>query len=318
MKAAVINQYGGRENLTVVDTAVPAIQADEVLVENIATSINPIDYKAREGLLQRMFQWEFPVVLGWDVAGKIVAVGDAVTDFKVGDAVFARPDIDPIGRNGSYAEYTAVKADKLALKPENVSFAEATAVPLAGLTALQMLQQLQVSAGKKVLIQAGAGGVGIYAIQLAKKMGAYVATTASQANHDFVVGLGADEVIDYHTTNIQDVLADYDAVFDMVGDVDNGLAILKPGGHFVTISATLTSEQKATPDKTVREGWLQPNGQDLAVLGADMASGDLKIVVDSVYPLTTEGIQAAHGRSETHHARGKIVVQIKPEENGGE
>ena len=202
MKAAVINQYGGRENLTVVDTAVPAIQADEVLVENIATSINPIDYKAREGLLQRMFQWAFPVVLGWDVAGKIVAVGDAVTDFKVGDAVFARPDIDPIGRNGSYAEYTAVKADKLALKPENVSFAEAAAVPLAGLTALQMLQQLQVSAGKKVLIQAGAGGVGIYAIQLAKKMGAYVATTASQANHDFVVGLGADEVIDYHTTNI--------------------------------------------------------------------------------------------------------------------
>lgn len=211
-----------------------------------------------------------------------------------------------------------MKADKLALKPENVSFAEAAAVPLAGLTALQMLQQLQVSAGKKVLIQAGAGGVGIYAIQLAKKMGAYVATTASQANHDFVVGLGADEVIDYHTTNIQDVLADYDAVFDMVGDVDNGLAILKPGGHFVTISATLTPEQKATPDKTVREGWLQPNGQDFAVLGADMASGNLKIVVDSVYPLTTEGIQAAHERSETHHARGKIVVQIKPEENGGE
>ena len=289
MKAAVINQYGDRNELTVVDTAVPAIQADEVLVENIATSINPIDYKAREGLLQRMFQWQFPVVLGWDVAGKIVAVGDNVTGFKVGDAVFARPDIDPIGRNGSYAEYTAVKADKLALKPVNVSFAEAAAVTLAGLTALQMLQQLQVSA-----------------------------TTASQANHDFVVGLGADEVIDYHTTNIQDVLSDYDAVFDMVGDVDNGLAILKPGGHFVTISAALTDAQKATADKTVREGWLQPNGKDLAVLAADIAAGDLKIVVDSVYPLTTVGIRSAHERSETHHARGKIVVQIKPEENGGE
>ncbi|WP_278848511.1 zinc-binding dehydrogenase, partial [Leuconostoc lactis] len=164
----------------------------------------------------------------------------------------------------------------------------------------------------------GAGGVGIYAIQLAKKMGAYVATTASQANHDFVVGLGADEVIDYHTTNIQDVLSDYDAVFDMVGDVDNGLAILKPGGHFVTISAALTDAQKATADKTVREGWLQPNGKDLAVLAADIAAGDLKIVVDSVYPLTMVGIRSAHERSETHHARGKIVVQIKPEENGGE
>lgn len=149
MKAAVIHQYGDSSQLEVSDIAVPAIKADEVLVENMATSINPIDYKARQGLLQGMFQWQFPVVLGWDIAGRIIAVGDDVHDFHVGDAIFARPDIDPIGKNGTYAEYTAVKADKLARKPDNISFEAAAAVPLAGLTALQMLRQLQVKAGQK-------------------------------------------------------------------------------------------------------------------------------------------------------------------------
>ncbi|CAM3082560.1 Bifunctional protein: zinc-containing alcohol dehydrogenase; quinone oxidoreductase (NADPH:quinone reductase); Similar to arginate lyase [Leuconostoc gelidum subsp. gasicomitatum] len=318
MKAAVIHQYGDSSQLEVSDIAVPAIKADEVLVENMATSINPIDYKARQGLLQGMFQWQFPVVLGWDIAGRIIAVGDDVHDFHVGDAIFARPDIDPIGKNGTYAEYTAVKADKLARKPDNISFEAAAAVPLAGLTALQMLRQLQVKAGQKVLIQAGAGGVGIYAIQLAKNLGAYVATTASHSNRDFVTSLGADRVIDYHQETIAEVLSDYDAVFDMVGDIDNGIAILKPGGHFVTISATLTEAQKQTANKTVSEGWLETNGQDLAILADAITDGTLEIVVDSVYPLTTDGIRAAHERSETHHARGKIVVKVKVTELEGE
>lgn len=213
--------------------------------------------------------------------------------------------------NGSYAEYTAVKADKLALKPNNISFVEAAAVPLAGLTALQMLRKLQLSSNQKILIQAGAGGVGIYAIQLAKMIGAYVVTTASQNNHEFVKSLGADSVIDYHKNNIQDVLSDFDAVLDTVGDVDNGIAILKSSGHLVTISNALTDQQKNTSDKTVTEGWLNPNGQDLAILASYIAKGELQIVVDSLYPLTTEGIQSAHERSETHHARGKVVVQIK-------
>ncbi|CCF26211.1 NADPH:quinone reductase [Leuconostoc citreum LBAE C11] len=313
MKAAIINAYGGSEQLVVVEQAIPHIQQDEVLVENVATSINPIDYKARQGLMQGMFQWQFPVTLGWDIAGRIVAVGQDVTNFKVGDAVFARPDIDPTGRNGSYAEYTVVKADKLAFKPENITFNQAAAVPLAALTALQMLEKLQVKAGHKVLIQAGAGGVGIYAIQLAKLMGAYVATTASQANHDFVASLGADQVIDYHAYQIQDVLSDYDAVFDMVGDIDNGIHILKDGGHLVTISAQLTAQQQQTPNKTITTGWLDTNGKDLTTLADYITKNQLQIVVDSIYPLTTEGMRAAHQRSETHHARGKIVVEIKKE-----
>ncbi|WP_223318253.1 zinc-binding dehydrogenase, partial [Leuconostoc mesenteroides] len=134
---------------------------------------------------------------------------------------------------------------------------------------------------------------------------------ALQNNHEFVKSLGADSVIDYHKNNIQDVLSDFDTVLDTVGDVDNGIAILKSSGHLVTISNALTDQQKNTSDKTVTEGWLNPNGQDLAILASYIAKGELQIVVDSLYPLTTEGIQSAHERSETHHARGKVVVQIK-------
>lgn len=310
MKAAQINAYGDASQLFVGDLPKPTLAADEVMIENHATSINPIDWKAREGMMQGMFAWQFPVVLGWDVAGVITEVGTDVTDFKVGDEVFARPDIYLDGTRGSYAEYVAVKADKIAYKPANVTFEQAASVPLAGMTALQMLRELQVGPGKKVLIQAGAGGVGIFAIQLAKIMGAYVATTASAKNTDFVTALGADEVIDYHTTKIEAVLHDYDAVFDMVDAVDEGIAILKPNGRLVTISAQLTEAQKAV-SQTVTSSWLQPNGADLAYLGRLIAKDELQLVIDSEFPLTTAGIQAAHERSESHHARGKIVIKIK-------
>ncbi|QDJ58865.1 NADP-dependent oxidoreductase [Weissella hellenica] len=311
MKAAIIKEYGDATQFEVTEIDKPVLKKDEVLVKNVASSINPIDYKARQGLLQSMFHWQFPVVLGWDVAGEIVAVGDKVTEFKIGDKVFARPDIDPIGRNGSYAEYTAVKDDKLALKPENISFEEAAAVPLAGLTALQMLRQLNLEAGQKILIQGGAGGVGIFAIQLAKIFGAFVATTASENNTEFVKSLGADLVIDYHKNSITEVLSDYDAVLDTVNDIANGISILKTGGSFVTISGTLTEDQKERSDKHIMTGWLQPNGEDLNFLGTQIKNNNLKAVIDSIYPLTTQGIQSAQKRSETHHARGKVIVKIK-------
>ena len=311
MKAAIIKKYGDIDQFEVTDIDKPVLKKDEVLVQNVATSINPIDYKARQGLLQSMFDWQFPVVLGWDVAGKIVALGDQVTGFKIGDEVFARPDIDPVGRNGSYAEYTAVKEDKLALKPGNISFEEAAAVPLAGLTALQMLRQLNLAAGQKILIQGGAGGVGIFAIQLAKMFGAVVATTASENNTEFVKSLGADIVIDYHKNTITEVLSDYDAVLDTVNDIEGGISILKTGGSFVTIAGTLTKEQKEMSDKHIMTGWLQPSGEDLSFLAKEIENNNLKIVIDSSYPLTIAGIKSAQKRSETHHARGKVIVKIK-------
>ncbi|TBX42453.1 NADP-dependent oxidoreductase [Lactiplantibacillus paraplantarum] len=313
MQAVVINQYGGPEELQMTTIDQPTIAADEVLVAVKATSINPIDWKARQGLLKGMFDWQMPVVLGWDVAGIIVAAGPAVTKFKLGDAVFARPDIYEDGRRGTYAEYAAVKEDKLALKPTELSFEQAAALPLAGLTAYQVIHnQLKIQAGEKVLIQAGAGGVGLNAIQIAKYLGAEVATTASPNHHDLLKKLGADQVIDYHTTAIQDVLHDYDAVFDTIDAIDDGLAVLKPTGRLVTIDGQPTDAQKAQ-GPTVTSWWLQPNGQELAILGELAVQGQLQIVIDQVFPFSTAGLQAAHRYSENSHSAGKLIINVGTE-----
>ena len=196
-RAVVINEYGGKEKLAEAKVSLPELGADQVLVKVAATSINPIDWKLREGYLKQMFPWSFPIILGWDVAGEIVEVGQKVKDYHVGDRIFARPETT---RFGTYADYTIVDSNLLAPVPESIAFTEAAAVPLAGLTALQALfDHGSLKAGEKVLIHAGAGGVGTYAIQLAKNAGAYVITTASPRNHELVKKLGADEVIDYHT-----------------------------------------------------------------------------------------------------------------------
>lgn len=270
------------------------------------------DYKARQGTLKSTFKWPFPVVLGWDIAGIVVEIGDDATDFTVGDRVFAaRPDMDDAGTFGAYATLMAVKADKVAFMPETMSFAEAAALPLAGETALQMLNELHVTTGSKVLIQTGAGGV--VAIQLAKALGATVATTAGPENAAFVRHLGADIVIDYHQKAITDVISQYDAVLDSVDDIDAGLAVLAHGGRIVTVSAKPTPEQLAVAtdnDQTLLAGWFQPNGQDLAKLATHYQNEALKIVIDSKLTFTTDGVRAAHERIESHHARGKVVIEM--------
>ncbi|KRN26762.1 NADP-dependent oxidoreductase [Liquorilactobacillus mali] len=311
MKAIAIKEYGDIDNLQEIELKIPEIAEDEVLVENYATSINPIDWKARLGYLKGMYPWEFPVVLGWDTAGIITQVGAKVANFKIGDKVFARPDIYNDGKKGTYAQYVAVKEDKLALKPDEITFEEAAAVPLAGLTSLQVIvDRLKVKKGDKVLIQGGAGGVGLFAIQIAKHLGAYVATTASKKNHEFLKSLGADEVIDYHETKIDTVLNNYDAVFDTVNAIDDGLAILKENGRLVTIAGNPSEEQKAS-SKEVSSWWLQPNGKQLEELGNLIVAGEVKVIIDSVYPLTAEGVRAAHKKSQEGHARGKIVIKVK-------
>lgn len=307
MKAIVIDRYGDAQELHEATLPVPTISSDEVLVQMKATSVNPIDWRARTGMMGS-YGWTFPVVLGWDVAGLITEVGSAVKDYKVGDAVFARPDTSSDGTRGAYAEYVAVKEDKLARKPDNISFEEAAAIPLAGTTAYQVIvEQLKVQSGEKVLVQGGAGGVGMYAIQIAKSIGAYVATTASAESRDLLLSLGVDEVIDYHQTKITDVLHDYDAVFDTIDAIDDGLAILKSSGRLVTIVGRPTREQQSG-HPSAKHWWLHPNGRDLAAVGELVSSGAVKVVIDSEYPLTTEGLRAAHERSESHHAHGKIVI----------
>lgn len=234
-KAVVINQYGGKEQLTDATVTLPELSAHQVLVKVKATSVNPIDWKLREGYLQQMMPWEFPIILGWDVAGIIEEVGSQVSDWKVGDWVAARPDTT---RFGTYAEHTIVDDHLLAKLPEEVSFKDAGALPLAGLTAYQALfTHGKLQAGQKVLIHAGAGGVGTYAIQLAKEAGAYVITTASPKNHQLLKELGADEVIDYHTTDFETTLSEIDLVLDtMAGEVQRkSITVLKPEGRLISI-----------------------------------------------------------------------------------
>lgn len=308
MKAVVIDNYGSADELHEAEIVVPKIAEDEVLVEVKATSVNPIDVKIRQGLRKANFDWQFPVVLGWDLSGIIVQIGSKVADFQVGDAVFARPDTYQDARRGTYAEYAAVKEDKLVLKPENISFEKAAAIPLAGLTAWQVVvDRLKIKAGEKLLVQAGAGGVGMFAIQIAKYLGAYVTTTTSNKNRQLLLDLGADEVIDYHKNKITDLLSDYDAVFDTINAIDEGLAILKTSGRLVTIAGNPSEAQKQGHPSA--EFWrLQANGKQLAQLGALVSQDRIKVIIDSTFDLTTEGLRAAHRLSESHHARGKIVI----------
>ncbi|WP_038025628.1 NADP-dependent oxidoreductase, partial [Tetragenococcus muriaticus] len=211
-RAVVINQYGGKDQLKESTVSLPKLEENQVLVSVQATSINPIDWKLREGYLQQKYPWDFPIVLGWDVAGVIVDVGQEVTNWQVGDKVFARPQTT---RFGTYADYTIVNENLLVSIPDNTSYKEAAAVPLAGLTAYQVLfDHGELEAGQKVLIHAGSGGVGTFAIQLAKLQGAYVYTTASKKNHELLQSLGADETIDYHTTDFTEVVSQADLVLD--------------------------------------------------------------------------------------------------------
>lgn len=307
-RAVVINEYGGKEKLAEAKVSLPELGADQVLVKVAATSINPIDWKLREGYLKQMFPWSFPIILGWDVAGEIVEVGQKVKDYHVGDRIFARPETT---RFGTYADYTIVDTNLLAPLPESIAFTEAAAVPLAGLTALQALfDHGSLKAGEKVLIHAGAGGVGTYAIQLAKNVGAYVITTASPRNHELVKKLGADEVIDYHTTDFEEVLTDIDLVFDtMGGEIQKkSFSVLKEHGRLISVLSIEDETLAATKQIEAKAIWLRTNGEQLSELAKLMADGKLVSVIGETFPLTRQGVYDAHALSETHHAVGKIVL----------
>ena len=311
MKAIVIDQYGGREQLKEREVEMPSISDDQVLLETYATSINPIDWKLREGYLKEMFPFEFPIILGWDASGIVVETGKNVSRFKKGDRVFARPATT---KNGTYSEYTAVDENLLAKIPEKMSFEEAAAIPLAGLTAWQCIVDIgKVNKGDKVLIHAGAGGVGIYAIQIAKSFGAFVATTASGKNEEFLKALGADQIINYEEENFNEVISDFDFVLDsMGGDIQSkSYQVLKKNGRLVSIVAPPSEEEAQEFGVAASFHWLNENGEQLEKLADLFKSGELNPMVGEIFEFTEKGLQDAHALSETHHARGKIVIKVK-------
>lgn len=235
MRAMVIDRYG-KVPMHLAEMPTPEIGEYEVLAEIHAASINPIDFKIRDGKVKLLVKYKMPLILGNDFSGVVAKVGAKVTRFKAGDEIYARPRKSKIG---TFAEYIAIHEDDIALKPKNLNFEEAASIPLVGLTSYQALTDiLQLKKGQRILIQAGAGGVGTFAIQLAKLMGATVATTASEAGANLVKSLGADEIINYKTEKFEEILKNYDAVFDTLGGeiLEKSFGIIKDGGKLVSVS----------------------------------------------------------------------------------
>ncbi len=308
MKAVVIRSYGGREVLDVEEVPVPGIADDEVLIRVHAAGVNPVDWKVRAGYLKEMLPYEFPLTLGWDVSGTVAEAGSNVTGFSAGDEVYALADIS---RNGSYAEYIVVKADGVSLKPDSLDHVHAASVPLAALTAWQALfDTAGLSRGQKILIHAAAGGVGSFAVQLAKWKGAHVLGTASARNREFLLGIGADEVIDYTTAPFEDAAVDVDVVLDaMGGDTrERSWKTLKSGGILVSIVGPPDEEKAAELGVRCAGVFVKPDARQLSEIAELIDKGQVKPVVTEVLPMAE--VARAHEMSETEHVRGKIVLQV--------
>jgi NADPH:quinone reductase-like Zn-dependent oxidoreductase len=311
MKAIVIEKYGSKEELIEKEVPKPVPKEGEVQIEMHAASVNPIDWKLRAGYLQEMLPFSFPIILGWDAAGVVSEIGPGVSTVSVGDRVFVRPETTA---EGTYAEYIVTHEHLLAKIPDNISFEEAAAVPLAGLTAYQCLVDFaQLRAGDKVLIHAGSGGVGSLGIQIAKSLGYFVATTGSSKNEEFLESLGADIVIKYDQQDFQQELKDYDLVVDtMGGEIQaKSFQVLKKGGTLVSIVQPPDEKKAEEMGINAKFHLLIPNGKQLSELADLMAAGKLKPVVGSIFELSEQGLRDAHALSETHHAKGKIVIRIK-------
>ncbi|HTD13308.1 MAG TPA: NADP-dependent oxidoreductase [Steroidobacteraceae bacterium] len=333
MKAVVIDRFGSNEVVRAGEMPDPALRDEDVLVEIHAASVNPLDLKIREGKLKLILPYRLPLILGNDLAGVVLRVGPGVRRFKPGDEVYARPDKDRIG---AFAELIAIREASVAIKPKRLTMEEAASIPLVGLTAWQALvERAQLKAGQKVLIHAGSGGVGTIAVQLAKRLGAIVATTTSTANLDWVKGLGADIVIDYRNDDFEATLRDYDVVLDTLGGevLEKSLRVLKPGGKLVsiagppdpdfareigaswvlTLAMRLLSRRIRSSAKRLGVNYsflfMRSSGDQLREIGSLIDAGLIRPVVDRVFPL--ESTKEALAYVEKGRAKGKVVVRVQ-------
>lgn len=333
MKALTFQRYGKSPGIGFADVARPALQPDELLVEVHAVGLNPIDNMIPTGTFKPILRFRLPATLGSDVAGVVVDVGSRVTRFKRGDAVFA--SVFDLGR-GTLAEFVAVPEHAAAPKPANLDFVQAASIPMVGLTSWQALKERAgVRAGQKVFIPAGSGGIGSFALQLAKHLGATVGTTTSTANVELVKGLGADAVVDYTKQAFEDVLRDYDVVLGTLrGDMlEKAVGILRPGGRIVSLVGPLDAAfararrlnvvlafvfglmswkiRRRAAGRRVDYSFLfmRPDGAQLAAIGELLAARRLRPVIDRVFPF--DEARAALDYLAWGHAKGKVVVQLR-------
>jgi NADPH:quinone reductase-like Zn-dependent oxidoreductase len=332
VKAFVVDKYKKKGALRLANLPEPELQDNDLLVRIQATAVNLLDSKVRDGEFKLILPYRPPFILGHDVAGTVVKIGPGVRRFKVGDEVYARPRDHRIG---TFAEFIAIDQSDVALKPNNLSMTEAASIPLVGLTAWQALVEVgKVKPGQKVFIQAGSGGVGTFAIQLAKHLGATVATTTSAGNAELARSLGADVVIDYKTQDFEKVLSGYDLVLNSQDPktLEKSLGVLKPGGQLISISGppdpafagelglnlflklVLRLLSRGVRKKAKRLGirysflFMRAEGQQLGQITALIESGAIRPVVDKVFPFEKTGDALAY--VETGRAKGKVVITV--------
>ena len=333
MKAFLLDKYAQKAPLRLADVPMPELREDEVLIQIHATAVNVLDAKIRDGEFKPLLPYKMPLVLGHDLAGTVIRVGSKAKSFRVGDEVYSRPDDFRIG---TFAEFIAVKESSVAPKPKSLSMEQAASLPLVALTAWQALVEIaKLRAGQKVFIQAGSGGVGTIAIQLAKHIGAYVATTTSAANADWVKALGADLVIDYKTQDFASVLRDYDVVLNSqdAKTLEKSLTILRPGGKLISISGPPTpafaakaklpwylkpvmwglsrSTFKKAQKRKVSYDFLfmRADGGQLREISALIDAGHIRPVVDRTYPF--EQTNEALAYVDSGRAKGKVVIKVQ-------
>lgn len=333
MKAYTINRYSKEDKLQLTEVSQPIAKETEVLIQINSASINQLDAKLKSGEFKLLLPYKFPLILGHDVAGTIISVGPKVSRFKVGDEVFARPADFKIG---SFAEFIAVNENDVALKPKNISMEEAASIPLVGLTVWQaFVERANLKKGQKVFIQAGSGGVGTVAIQLAKHLGATVATTTSANNFDLVKSLGADIVIDYKTQDFETILKDYDLVLNSQDEktLEKLMRILKAGGRAISISGpadtafareiglswfmktAISFLSRKVRKQAKKLGidysflFMQANGNQLSQIGKLIEADVIRPVVDKVFPF--EEINEAMAYVSSGRAKGKVILKVR-------
>jgi NADPH:quinone reductase-like Zn-dependent oxidoreductase len=311
MKAVVLREYGGPEVLKLEDVPRPEPKDDEVLVRVIAAAVNPVDAYARQGMLSKRGLDKRPAIIGYDIAGVVEKTGAQVTKFKAGDAVYAYLSIM---RGGGYAQFAIAKEGEMSLKPNNIDFEKAAAVPLAATTAWQaLIDTAKINQGQTVLIHGGSGGVGSFAVQIAKARGAKVIATASSGNQDLLKQLGVDQPIDYTTTKFQDVVKDVDVVLNCVraDTLPASYGVVKKGG--VIVSITGDPDPAECDKRGIRCSGLMahPDANVLQELTRLIEANKITPIVSQTFPLAEAS--KAHQQIETRHTRGKIVLRVAPE-----
>src|SRR6516164_41691 len=309
MKAVYLERFGAPDVLQFGELADPVAGPGEVLVDVAAASVNAADWKFRSGQYARHAATKFPLIPGRDFSGTVSALGSGVEDPKMGDAVFGVLDV---GREGTYTEKLAIKAAIVAKKPPTLSHIEAAAVALTGLTAVNSVADtLKLQRGETILIQGGAGGVAGFAIQFAKHLGARVITTTSAANRDYVLGLGADEVIDYNAQDFTKIVSGCDAVFDTVGGevAQKSFEILKPGGRATFIASGVEAPKPTRTDVVALRPPVERSRQAMERIANLVQTGAVRPPVVKIYQLSQD--VDAHRLSESRHFRGKLVFQVR-------